>query len=178
MSKRVFDHWEVISWPFSCFWYFWYFHKFVNLRPGGVDFFKTQLARFFHGFLPIRLEKLTLPNSESPKNKPWASISCKVCVFFIEIWPKSKFGWNLNFVMVPIPATTAQSVWVLSKSKPPGILQRIKRIYRIKRKWGVGLQVRTSLPHAPVAKMTVVTQTHSNDIDHFDFSKISHSFKG
>ena len=132
---------------------------------GGVDFFKTQLARFFHGFLPIRLEKLTLPNSESPKNKPWASISCKVCVFFIEIWPKSKFGWNLNFVMVPIPATTAQSVWVLSKNKPPGILQRIKRIYRIKRikrKWGVGLQVRTSLPHAPGARMTVVTQTPSN----------------
>ena len=55
------------------------------VRHGGVDFFKTQLAGFFHGFLPIRLEKLTLPNSESQKNKPWAAISCKVCVFFAEI---------------------------------------------------------------------------------------------
>ena len=140
------------------------------MRPGGVAFFKTQLARFFHGFLLIALEKPTSPWSESQKNKPWACISCKVCVFFIEIWPKSKFGWNLNFVMVPIPATTAQSVWVLSKNKPPGILQRIYRIYRIKRikrikrKWGVGLQVRTSLPHAPGARMTLVSHNPGENL--------------
>ena len=46
-----------------------------------------------------------------------------------------------------------------SKNEPPVIL---KRICRICRKWGVGVQVRTSLPYAPGARMTVVTQTSSN----------------
>ena len=49
-----------------------------------------------------------------------------------------------------------------SSYEPPVILQRIHRIQRIQRKWGVGLQVRTSLPHAPGTRMTVVTQTPSN----------------
>ena len=40
--------------------------------------------------------------------------------------------------------------------EPLGILPRIYRIYRILPKWGGRLQLRTPLPHAPGARMTVV----------------------
>ena len=43
--------------------------------------------------------------------------------------------------------------------EPLGILPRIQRIHRIQRilrKWGGRLQLRTPLPHAPGARMTVV----------------------
>ena len=57
------------------------------------------------------------------------------------------------------PRKCANNLVNNSKSEPPVILHRIQRICQ---KWGVGLQVRTSLPHAPGAKMTVVTHTPSN----------------
>ena len=58
------------------------------------------------------------------------------------------------------PRKCAKNIVNNSKNEPPVILCRICRICW---KWGVGLQVRTSLPHAPGARMMVVTQTPSNE---------------
>ena len=58
------------------------------------------------------------------------------------------------------PRKCAKNLVNNSKNEPPVILCRICR------KWGVGLQVRTSLQHAPGSTMMVAAQTPSNGVYH------------
>ena len=113
-------------------------------------------ARIGPGGLPAAHRQLLMLRANTSKQK-WPKVRerCSKSEFEMAKVAKSvRALFKTTFSSHHFPAKVAKSVRVLFKITPPVILRRIRPICR--KRWQ-RLQVRTSLPHAPGARMTVVT---------------------
>ena len=85
-ANRVLKKIEVLIFAQTRFYFLNFFDNFTKMRPGGGSLSsKLNSHDFCMAFFRLLSKSWRYHDQNRKKNKPWAPISCKVCVFLDEI---------------------------------------------------------------------------------------------